>query len=75
MYNAKTRNILGVIGWFAVSLVINLLALIPMYLREKYQSQKGDFDLEWNDIILYGFAIVTGSGVQGLAMQGLGWVE
>lgn len=69
MYNAKKRNILGAIGWLAVSLVINLLALVPMYLRERYQAKKGGFDLEWDDIILYGFAIAAGSGLQGVAIQ------
>lgn len=69
MYNAKKRNILGVIGWMAVSLVINLLALVPMYLRERHQAKKGGFDLEWDDIILYGFAIAAGSGLQGVAIQ------
>lgn len=57
-------------GWFVVSLVINLLALVPMVLRERYQWKKYNLpEIEWYDILRYGVAIVIGSGLQGLALQ------
>lgn len=69
-YNEKKRNALGIIGWFVVSLVINLLALVPMVLRERYQWKKYNLsEIEWYDILRYGVAIVIGSGLQGLALQ------
>jgi hypothetical protein len=69
-YNEKKRNALGIIGWFVVSLVINLLALVPMVLRERYQWEKYNLpEIEWYDILRYGVAIVIGSGLQGLTLQ------
>lgn len=68
-YNAKKRNALGIVGWFIVSLVINLFAFVPMVWREKRQAKKGGFPLEWDDILRYGWAIVIGSGIQGLVLQ------
>lgn len=69
-YNEKKRNALGIIGWFVVSLVINLLALVPMVLRERYLWKKYNLpEIEWYDILRYGVAIVIGSGLQGLALQ------
>ena len=69
-YNEKKRNALGIIGWFVVSLVINLLALVPMVLSERYQWKKYNLpEIEWYDILRYGVAIVIGSGLQGLALQ------
>lgn len=69
-YNEKKRNALGIIGWFVVSLIINLLALVPMVLRECYQWKKYNLpEIEWYDILRYGVAIVIGSGLQGLALQ------
>lgn len=69
-YNEKKRNALGIIGWFVVSLVINLLALVPMVLRERHQWKKYNLpEIEWYDILRYGVAIVIGSGLQGLALQ------
>lgn len=68
-YNEKKRNLWGILGWFAASLVLNLLALIPMVWREKKQAKEGGFALEWDDILRYGFAIFVGSGLQGLFLQ------
>ena len=69
-YNEKKRNALGIIGWFVVSLVINLLALVLMVLRERYLWKKYNLpEIEWYDILRYGVAIVIGSGLQGLALQ------
>ncbi len=69
MYNEKKRNLLGIVGWLGLSLVINLLAIIPMVLRERYQARQNASPLEWDDILRYGFAIVVGSSIQGLAIQ------
>ncbi len=71
-YNAKTRNIIGFIGWFIAGFIVSLLALVPMVVREKHQAERGDFDLEWNDIIGYTLAIVLGASAQGLLLQYLG---
>lgn len=69
MDKIKKRNLIGFIGWLAVSLVINILAFVPMILREKKQSKDGGFPLEWDDIIRYGIAILIGAGIQGLIIQ------
>lgn len=69
MYNEKKRNVLGTVGWLICALVINLFALVPMVLRERYQAKQTGAALEWDDIIRYGFAIVVGSGLQGVALQ------
>lgn len=67
---SKKRNILGTVGWFAVSLVINVLALVPMVLRElKQKKELGLNEVEWDDIIRYGFTILVGACAQGLAIQ------
>lgn len=68
-YNRERRNVIGVIGWFVCALVINLLALVPMVWREKKQAKDGGFELEWDDVLLYGAAIFVGSGVQGVLLQ------
>lgn len=69
---SKKRNVIGFVGWLAVALVINLLALVPMVLRElKQKRELGLKELEWDDVLRYGIAILLGSGVQGLALQ---WV-
>lgn len=67
---SKKRNIIGFVGWFAVSLVINLFAFVPMVLREQKQKRElGLKELEWDDVLRYGIAILLGSGVQGVALQ------
>ena len=67
---SKKRNLIGIVGWFAVSLVINVLALVPMVLREEKQKKKlGLKEVEWDDILRYGVSIVVGSCAQGLAIQ------
>lgn len=67
---SKKRNIIGFVGWFAVSLVINLLAFVPMVLREQKQKRElGLKELEWDDVLRYGIAILLGSGLQGVALQ------
>ena len=68
-YNKQERNVIGTIGWFICALVINLLALAPMVWREKKQAKNGGFEVEWDDILLYGAAIFVGSGVQGVLLQ------
>ncbi len=69
MYNEKKRNTIGVAGWLVCALVINLLALVPMVLRERQQARQTGAALEWDDIMRYGFTIVVGSGLQGVALQ------
>ena len=71
MYDEKKRNALGVLCWLAVSILINLFALVPMVLRERRQAKKGGFELEWGDILLYGGTIFAGSGINGLLLQWL----
>lgn len=68
-YNRERRNVIGVIGWFICALIINLFALVPMVWREKKQAKDGGFELEWDDVLLYGAAIFVGSGVQGVLLQ------
>lgn len=59
------RDWLGVIGWFAVGLILNLAALIPMVLREVYQKKKYPYNpFEWEDVVRYGIVIVAASVVQ-----------
>lgn len=70
MDRTKKRNLMGIVGWFITSLVINVLAFIPMVLRElKQKKELGLKEVEWDDILRYGITIVVGSCVQGLAIQ------
>ncbi len=71
MYDEKKRNALGVLCWLAVSMLIGLLALVPMVLRERRQAKKAGFELEWGDILLYGGTIFAGSGINGVLLQWL----
>lgn len=70
MDRTKKRNLLGIVGWFIISLAINALAFIPMVLRESKQKKElGLKEIEWDDILRYGITIVVGSCVQGLVIQ------
>lgn len=70
MDRTKKRNLMGIVGWFIISLVINALAFIPMVRRElKQKKELGLKEVEWDDILRYGITIVVGSCVQGLAVQ------
>lgn len=71
MYDERKRNALGIVGWLSLSVVINVLALVPMVLRERRQAKEGGFALEWDDILRYGGAIAVGSSVNGLLWQWL----
>lgn len=56
--------------WFAVAIVINLLALIPMLVREYYQFRRYKLNaFEWDDVIRYGISIITGSCINGVLIQ------
>ena len=64
------RDWLGVIGWFAAGLILNLLALIPMVLREVYQKKKYPYNpFEWEDVVRYSIAIAVGGVVQWLLVK------
>lgn len=67
---SKKRNLIGTMGWFLVSLVINILAIIPMVLREFKQKKDLNLsELEWDDILRYSITIIIGSCIQGLVIQ------
>ena len=68
-YNKTKRNYLGLACWLIVACIINLLALIPMTLREKKQAKQGNFPIEWEDIAFYTFAILCGSGINAALIQ------
>ena len=64
------RDWLGVIGWFAAGLILNLAALIPMVLREVYQKKKYPYNpFEWEDVARYSIVIAVGSVVQWLLVK------
>lgn len=61
IYPQNKRDWYGVVGWFIVSLLINLLALIPMVYREYYQYKRYNIEFEWEDVIRYSIVILVGS--------------
>lgn len=70
MDRTKKRNLIGIIGWLIISFVINIIALIPMVLRElKQKEELGLEEVEWDDILRYTITIVLGACAQGLAIQ------
>lgn len=70
MDRTKRRNLLGFIGWFIISLLISIIAMIPMVLREcKQKEQLGLNEIELDDILRYTISILLGSCIQGLVIQ------
>lgn len=70
MDRTKKRNLIGILGWFMVSLIMNVLAMIPMVLREcKQKEELGLSEIEWDDILRYTITILLGSCIQGLVIQ------
>ncbi len=64
------RNVIGFFAWLAVALIINILAFVPMVLREAWQKHTcGMKEIEWDDILRYGLAIILGSSIQGITLQ------
>lgn len=51
------RNTKGLIGFSVLAFILGIIVLPFMIGREVYQSTKGGFDLEWDDIIRYGIFI------------------
>ena len=57
-----TRNQKGIIGWFIISCIINLLAWPVMAGREYYQYKHYHLpSFEWDDIQRYTITIIAGS--------------
>ena len=52
-----SRDDKGNIGWSIMAFILGIVVIVPMIARELYQSVKGGFNLEWNDIIRYGLLI------------------
>lgn len=49
------RDYIGMAAWLLVAIIIGIVALVPMVLREIYQTNKYKyFSLEWWDICRYG---------------------
>lgn len=49
------RDKIGMLLWLIVAIIIGVVAMIPMVLREIYQTKKYKyFSLEWWDICRYG---------------------
>lgn len=68
MNRTKKRNLIGIIGWFLISLIMSILAMIPMISREcKQKEELGLSEIKWDDDILrYTITILFGSCIQGL---------
>lgn len=59
-YNRDLRNKVGMVLAFVLGVLFNSLGVIIMAFREKYQSVKGHFPLESDDLFRY--SILGGFG-------------
>ena len=62
LFKLDKRDIYGLIGWFIISSIINILSLPIMVSREIYQWKNYNLSrFEWEDIIRYSIVIILGS--------------
>lgn len=62
LFKLDKRDISGLIGWFIISSIINILSLPIMVSREIYQWKYYNLSrFEWEDIIRYSIVIILGS--------------
>lgn len=62
LFKLDKRDIYGLIGWFIISSIINILSLPIMVSREIYQWKYYNLSrFEWEDIIRYSIVIILGS--------------
>lgn len=62
LFKLDKRDIYGLIGWFIISSIINILSLPIMVSRETYQWKYYNLSrFEWEDIIRYSIVIILGS--------------
>lgn len=56
------RDYIGCVAWYAVSLLIGVLALPLMVVREVYQWKHYKLSrFEWEDVVRYNIAIALGT--------------
>lgn len=60
MDKTKKRNIIGSIVCFILALLLGGMGIATMMYREVYQSNKGDFPVEKDDIIRYSIVGAVG---------------
>ena len=62
LFKLDKRDIYGLIGWFIISSIINILSLPIMVSREIYQQKHYNLSrFELEDIIRYSIVIILGS--------------
>lgn len=70
LFKLNKRDIYGLIGWFIISFIINILALPIMIVREIYQWKHYNLSrFEWEDIIRYSLVIILGSIINYYLLQ------
>lgn len=64
------RDLYGLVGWFAIGIVLGLVSLIPMVAREIYQYKHYKLSMfEWEDVVRYSVVIALGSVLQYLILK------
>ena len=71
LFSFNKRDLYGLLGWFVVSLVVGLIAIVLMVGREVYQWKHYKLSrFEWEDVVRYGIVILLGSLIQCLIIKG-----
>ena len=62
LFSLNRRDVIGLFGWFVVSLLIGLFALPLMVGREIYQYKRYHLPrFEWEDVVRYSIVILASS--------------
>lgn len=70
-YNRNQRNKIGLIAYFFLGVLLSGLATVIAIAREMYQANKGNFDLETEDVINYSISSALGAIVQTVVLAAI----
>ena len=70
-YNRNQRNKIGLIAYFFLGVLLSGLATVIAIAREMYQANKGNFDLETEDVINYSISSALGAIVQTVVLTAI----
>lgn len=70
-YNRNQRNKIGLIAYFFLGVLLSGLAIVIAIAREMYQANKGNFNLETEDVINYSISSALGAIVQTVVLAAI----
>ncbi len=70
-YNRNQRNKIGLIAYFFLGVLLSGLATVIAIAREMYQANKGNSDLETEDVINYSISSALGATVQTVVLAAI----